>query len=222
MTSGGGPVVVLDRDGTLNVEVHYLSHPDQVELLPGVVEGLQALRAAGCRLVVVTNQSAIGRGYFDEACLQTIHDRLQALLGEHGVTLDAIYHCPHIPEDGCQCRKPGTLLVEQAAAALDFDPTHVFVVGDKPCDIDLGRGLGATTLLVRTGYGSAHERSGDTSADFVVDDLRDASRVIIGRLRADRTGEMTQNRQHIRARRHLEASIEVTRQTVDECLPSIV
>ena len=76
----GGRVVVLDRDGTLNAEVHYLSHPDQVALLPGVAEGLRALRSAGCRLVVVTNQSAIGRGYFDEARLDAIHDRLRALL----------------------------------------------------------------------------------------------------------------------------------------------
>ncbi len=222
MTNRDGPVVVLDRDGTLNVEVHYLSRPDQVELLPGVVEGLRALQSAGCRLVVVTNQSAIGRGYFDEACLSTIHDRLRALLAAHGVTLDAIYHCPHRPDEGCRCRKPGPLLIERAGVDLGFDPATVVVVGDKPCDIDLGRGLGATTILVRTGYGAAHEKAGDAAADFVVDDLRDAARVIIGRLPADRTDDMTQHRQLARARLHLEASIAVTRQTLDECVPSIV
>ena len=179
-------VVVLDRDGTLNVEVHYLSLPEQVELLPGVVDGLRALRSAGCRLVVVTNQSAIGRGYFDEERLVAIHDRLRALLAEHDVTLDAIYHCPHRPDDGCGCRKPGPLLVERAAADLGFDPARSFVVGDKPCDIDLGRGVGATTILVRTGYGAAHEAAGDATPDFVVDDLPAAARVIIGALHADR------------------------------------
>jgi phosphoheptose isomerase len=217
-----GPVVVLDRDGTLNVEVHYLSHPDQVELLPGVVEGLRALRSAGCRLVVVTNQSAIGRGLFDEARLTSIHDRLRALLASHGVSLDGIYHCPHRPDAGCACRKPGPLLIERAAADLGFDPAQAFVVGDKPCDIDLGRGVGATTLLVRTGYGAAHEAAGDAVADFVVDDLLGAAGVIIGALRADRTDVMSEQRQRARARAHLEASIEVTRQTVSECLPSII
>ena len=180
------PVVVLDRDGTLNVEVHYLSHPDQVELLPGVADGLRALRSAGCRLVVVTNQSGIARGYFDEERLAAIHARLRALLAESGVTLDAIYHCPHLPDDGCACRKPGPLLVERAAADLGFDETSVFVVGDKPCDMDLGRGLGVPTILVRTGYGAAHEAAGDAAADFVVDDLPAAARVIIDALRADR------------------------------------
>ena len=219
---GDGPVVILDRDGTLNVEVHYLSHPEQVELLPGVIEGLRALRSVGCRLVVVTNQSAIGRGFFDEARLAEIHDRLRALLAAHGVILDAMYHCPHRPDEGCACRKPGPQLVERAAADLGFDPARSFVVGDKPCDIDLGRGVGATTILVRTGYGAAHESAGDAAADFVVDDLPDAARVIIAALRADRTHDMSQHRQLDRARLHLEASIDVTRRTVDECLPSIV
>lgn len=187
--SGAAPVVVLDRDGTLNVEVHYLSHPDQVELLPGVTEGLTALRTAGCRLVVVTNQSGIARGYFDEQRLTAIHARLRELLAAHGVTLDAIYHCPHLPSDACACRKPGPLLIERAAADLGFDPASVFVIGDKPCDIDLGRGVGATTLLVRTGYGAGHEAAGDAAADFVVDDLPEAARVIIGALRADRNAD---------------------------------
>ena len=181
--SAPGPVVLLDRDGTLNVEVHHLSHPDQVALLPGAVEGLRALRSAGCRLVVVTNQSAVGRGYFDEARLAAIHDRLRALLAAQDVTLDAIYYCPHRPDDGCACRKPGPQLVERAAADLGFDPGRSFVVGDKPSDIDLGRGVGATTILVRTGYGAAHEAAGDAAPDFVVDDLRGAARVIIGAMR---------------------------------------
>jgi histidinol phosphatase-like enzyme len=104
------------------------------------------------------------------------------LLAAHGVTLDAIYYCPHRPDEGCACRKPGSQLVERAVADLGFDPGRSFVVGDKPSDIDLGRGVGATTILVRTGYGAAHEAAGDALADFVVDDLRGAARVIIGAL----------------------------------------
>ena len=220
--ASAAPVVVLDRDGTLNTEVHYLSDPDQLVLLPGVITGLQALRAAGCRLVVVTNQSAIGRGFFDEARLTQIHDRLRELLGAHGVTLDAIYHCPHRPDDGCRCRKPGPELIERAAHELGFDPRRAFVVGDKPCDIDLGRAVGAHTVLVRTGYGAAHELAGDAVADFVVDDLSGAADVIIRVLGADRSAPMSRDRQHDRARRHLEAGIEVARHAIDECLPAVL
>jgi histidinol-phosphate phosphatase family protein len=182
------PVVLLDRDGTLNVEVHHLSHPDQVEFLPGAAEGLRRLRSAGCRLIVVTNQSAIGRGYFDEARLREINARLQALLREQGVTVDAIYHCPHRPDDGCRCRKPGTELVERAAGEFGFDPSRAYVIGDKPCDIELGRAVGARTMLVRTGYGAVHEAAGDAAADHVVDDLSSAADIIIGPEPADQNG----------------------------------
>jgi phosphoheptose isomerase len=218
----GTPVVVLDRDGTLNVEVNYLSHPDQVDLLPGVAEGLRRLRAAGCRLIVVTNQSAIGRGFFDEVRLGEIHDRLRSLLADHDVTLDAIYHCPHRPDDACRCRKPGTELLERAAADLGFDPSRAFVVGDKPCDIELGRAVGARTLLVRTGYGLAHESAGDAVADHVVDDLSAAADIIIGALDADERITMNREQQMARVRGHLEASIEVTRRAIDECLPALL
>jgi phosphoheptose isomerase len=225
----GTPVVVLDRDGTLNVEVNYLSHPDQVVLIPGVADGLRRLRAAGCRLIVVTNQSAIGRGFFDEARLGEIHERLRALLADEGVTLDAIYHCPHRPDDGCRCRKPGTELVERAASELGFDPSRAFVVGDKPCDIDLGRAVGAHTVLVRTGYGLGHESAGDASADFVVDDLSAAAGVIIGALAADERGHearsmssLNRERQQARVQRHLEATIDVTRRAIDDCVPALL
>lgn len=171
-------VVVLDRDGTINVERHYLSDPDQVELLPGAAAGLRRLRDLGALLVVVTNQSGIGRGYFDEARLAAIHDRLAALLAAEGVTLDAFYHCPHVPDDDCDCRKPEPGMIRQAAADWAFDPAAAFVVGDKPCDIDLGRAVGATTLLVRTGYGAGHEQAGDTNPHHVVNDLVHAADVI--------------------------------------------
>jgi phosphoheptose isomerase len=220
---GRGPVVVLDRDGTLNVEVHYLSQPEQVELLPGVADGLRRLRAAGCRLIVVTNQSAIGRGFFDEARLEEIHHRLRELLAEEGVVLDGIYHCPHAPNDGCRCRKPGTELLERAAAEHGFDPSHAFVVGDKPCDIELGRAVGARTLLVRTGYGTGHEAAGDACADFVVDDISAAADIIIGLLAADEEQvPMNRERQAARVRGQLEAGIDVTRRAVDECIPSLL
>ncbi|MCS6863133.1 MAG: HAD family hydrolase, partial [Abditibacteriales bacterium] len=162
------------------VERHYLSDPEQVELLPGAAEGLRQLRAMGLGLVVLTNQSAIGRGYLDATRLGQIHQRLQELLAAEGVQLDGIYFCPHLPEDNCACRKPRTGLMERAAKAWGFDPTAAFVIGDKPCDIELGRSVGATTFLVRTGYGAQHE--GAAPADYVVDGLEEAAQVIRGLL----------------------------------------
>lgn len=177
--------VLLDRDGTLNVECHYLADPEQVELLPGVPEGLRVLRGLGLGLIVGTNQSGIGRGYFDEERLLRVHERLRSLLRAEGVELDAIYVCPHHPEAGCPCRKPRTGLIERAAGDFKFDPGDCFVIGDKPCDIEMGDRAGAVALLVRTGYGTACEqdvnrvaRSGDDRRHFVVDDLVEAAAVI--------------------------------------------
>jgi D-glycero-D-manno-heptose 1,7-bisphosphate phosphatase len=174
-----GRAVLLDRDGTLIAERNYLSDPDQVQLLPGVAEALRRLAAAGFSLVVVSNQSGIARGYFDRARLAEIHERLERLLEAEGVVLSGIYVCPHAPADDCQCRKPRPGMVTAAAAALGFDPAQAWVVGDKPCDIDLGRGVGARTILVRTGYGASHEAEGDAPADYVVDDAIGMSDVIL-------------------------------------------
>lgn len=167
--------VLLDRDGTIIVERDHLSLPGQVELLPGAAEGLRRLRRLGLGLVVVSNQSAIGRGFFDESRLEAIHGRLRELLKAGGVELDAIYVCPHQPDDGCSCRKPATGLVQQAAREYDFDPAQSFVVGDKECDIELGRRVGAVTILVQTGYGAEVAERNAVEPDYVEEDLRAAA-----------------------------------------------
>jgi histidinol-phosphate phosphatase family protein len=169
--------VALDRDGTIIVERRYLSSPDELELLPGAAAGLRAMRDMGLELVIVTNQSAVGRGYFDLARLEQIHARLRQILTVDGVEIAGIFVCPHTPEDSCRCRKPlGGLLLE-ASRKLGFDPADALVIGDKPCDIDLGLGLGATTILVRTGYGAEHEAAGLVAPDYIVDDLVAAAEV---------------------------------------------
>ena len=172
------PYVVLDRDGTLIVERHYLSNPDQVELLPGVSAGLRALLHAGFGLVIMTNQSGIGRGYFTEATLEQVHERMCQLLAMEGIGLKEIYFCPHIPEDRCRCRKPETGMVERAQQELGLDPVVSFVVGDNRPDIELGRRVGATTLLVQTGYGAQVVADPMVKPDFIVDDLIEAASVI--------------------------------------------
>jgi len=107
--------------------------------------------------------------------VNAIHDRVMELLAQTGCVIDAIYICPHTPEDNCDCRKPRTGLVQQAAADLNFDAADCLIIGDKACDIDLGRALGATTCLVRTGYGEEHWSKGLAQPDFVVRNLEEAA-----------------------------------------------
>jgi histidinol-phosphate phosphatase family protein len=170
--------VVLDRDGTIIEECEYLSDPEQVRLIPRAAAALSQLQAMGYGLVVITNQSGIGRGFFDETAVQRIHQRLQQLLGKAGVSLDGLYVCPHKPDDDCLCRKPKLGLMQLAARDLGFSPAHSIVIGDKPCDIELGRNAGAVTFLVRTGYGAQVEAEQSVTADYVVDDLQAVVRAI--------------------------------------------
>jgi len=182
--------VVLDRDGTIIVERHYLSDPEQVELLPGAAEGMRRLAEMGLGLVMVTNQSGIARGYFDENRLGEIHQRVQELLAAENVYLDGIYYCPHHPDEGCRCRKPEPGMIQQAAQDLGFLASESFVIGDKPCDIELGQREGATTLLVRTGYGAQVEAEQTAQPDYVVDSLTDAARAIQSQLASVGGGEI--------------------------------
>ncbi|MFQ5932412.1 MAG: lipopolysaccharide heptosyltransferase II, partial [Nitrospiraceae bacterium] len=123
--------VFLDRDGTLNRDSGYIKSPQELELLPGAVEAVERLKRAGARVVLITNQSGIGRGLVSSASVGAVHARLRELLHAGGASLDGIYCCPHHPDDGCLCRKPGTLLVERAVAELGLDGTSAYVVGDQ-------------------------------------------------------------------------------------------
>ena len=169
--------VLIDRDGTVNVERHYLSEPDQLELIAGVGAALRRLGEAGFGIAVITNQSGIARGYFDAARLAAIHDRLVGLLAAEGAHVDGIYVCPHGPDDDCACRKPLPGMAEQAMAEHGFDPCQAVVVGDKEVDVELGKAIGATTILVRTGHGETYAAT--SAADHVVADLPAAVEVIL-------------------------------------------
>lgn len=177
----GRRFVMLDRDGTINVEREYLGDPDGVTLLPGAAEGLRRMARAGLRFVILSNQSAIGRGYFTRRDAEAVNQRLVDLLRQEDVRIDGIYMCPHAPDDACRCRKPAPGLVEDAAREIGFDPHDSFMIGDKAIDMALGRRVGATTILVRTGYGAAQAADAAADADFTVDDLVAAS-AVIGRL----------------------------------------
>jgi D-glycero-D-manno-heptose 1,7-bisphosphate phosphatase len=170
--------VILDRDGTLVEERHHLTDPSQLSLIRGVGEALMKLTKLGLGLVVVTNQSPVGRGMLTLEKLELIHVRLRTLLSEFDISLNGIYSCPHTPEDDCSCRKPRTGLVDKAASDLGFDPAAAFLVGDNISDVELGRRVGAATFLVRTGHGRNAEPTVGARADYVVDDLPAAVSVI--------------------------------------------
>jgi len=143
------PAVFLDRDGTLIRDVGYLKHIQQIEILTDVPEAMRLLSQRGFKLVVITNQSGVARGFFSETELGRIHEQLSRLLGARGVKLDGIYYCPHHPTVGesaytalCACRKPYTALVDRASAELALDLSRSYVVGDQMVDMELAARLG--------------------------------------------------------------------------------
>jgi len=153
--------VFMDRDGTINQEVKYLSKVEEFQFVPGVPYALKRLQEAGYLLVVVTNQSGIGRGYYDEAALAAIHDHMHGELASYGVSIDACYFCPHHPKHAlgdylkeCTCRKPLPGMLQQAAGELGIDLAASFMIGDKLADVEAGINAGCTPIMVLTGYGA--------------------------------------------------------------------
>ncbi len=152
--------VFLDRDGTINEQMGYINHSSRFILLPGVAEAIARLNDQGIPVVVVTNQSGLARGYFPAELLDEVHDKMKQQLAQKGAHIDGLYICPHHPEakeeqyrQTCNCRKPKTGLLEQAATELNIDLTRSFMVGDRWSDLKCGVRVGATSILVLTGYG---------------------------------------------------------------------
>jgi D-glycero-D-manno-heptose 1,7-bisphosphate phosphatase len=176
------PAAFLDRDGTLNEDPGYLDDAAKLRLLPTVAEGLRALVDAGFELVVVSNQSGVGRGLIQVDELPRIHRRLNELLGD-----ELIRHfklCFHRPEDGCDCRKPKPKLLLEAARELGLDLTRSVMVGDKHSDLMAGKAAGCASVLVRTGDGLLTEtKLKPGEADFVANSLEDAANWIVARAR---------------------------------------
>ena len=154
------PAVFLDRDGTLVEERGYIDRLDLLEVFPWTSDALRLLRRAGLAIVVITNQSAIGRGIIDEPFLDVVHRELDARLAPSGARIDAYYFCPHFVDSridryrmACQCRKPGSELVTRACTDLGLDPARSFMIGDRWSDVACGVGAGVRSILVRTGHG---------------------------------------------------------------------
>ena len=169
--------VLLDRDGTIILERDHLTDLTQVELIPKAAQALKKLHALGLGLIIITNQSVVGRGHINLDDLKKIHKRMLGLLSKEEAIIDGIYFCPHTPEDNCLCRKPRLGMIEKAAKEHKFDPKLCFVIGDKAIDIELGQKMGAITFLVRTGYGAQVDHK-EVNPHYVVNDLLEAADII--------------------------------------------
>ena len=163
--------VFIDRDGTLNIDHGYIDTPEELQLYPGVPEGIQLLKENGFLIIVVTNQSGIGRGFFCHETVGKIHEKLRQDLSKKGANIDAIYYCPHHPDDDCDCRKPKTGMMEQAIHDFDIDITSSFIIGDRASDIQAGLAMGCSTLLISHDQKQRLEREETSSSDpdYIVD-----------------------------------------------------
>lgn len=144
----GNKAVFVDRDGTINVNVEYLNNPDDFQMYPGVAEGIKILRVNDFKIIVVTNQSGIARGYFTEEILDKIHQKMRKELIKKGADIDGIYYCPHHPDDNCECRKPNTGLLKKAVKDFDIDTGRSYMIGDRMLDVEAGYKMGLKTVLV--------------------------------------------------------------------------
>lgn len=184
------PAIFLDRDGTINEEASYITLPEQLKLLPGAAEAVRTMRAAGYRIVVVTNQPVIARGDCTTEELMRIHDYMEMELSREGAFLDGIYYCPHHPDKGfageraelkmeCDCRKPGDGMLRRAAQELNLDLAQSWLIGDRTGDIQAARKCGIRSILLRTGMGGSDERY-DAAPDYTFDDLLAAAHFVAG------------------------------------------
>lgn len=190
-------VVFLDRDGTLNREVHYLHKISDLLILPGVPEALKLLKDAGYKLVVVTNQAGVARGYYREEDVEALHAYMNRILAPMGGAIDAFYFCPHHPEHGkgiykrkCRCRKPDTGMFEKAQEHFSVDKEHSFMIGDKLLDVEAGKNYGVVSILVGTGYGRdihlKDKAEGNLPLyDYYAEDLLEAARWIMDNEKED-------------------------------------
>jgi histidinol-phosphate phosphatase family protein len=169
--------VFLDRDGTIAPDVPYCSHAEDFQLYPEAGLAIKLLKENGFKVIVITNQSGIARGYFTEETLGKIHNKLRNELKRCHTELDAIYYCPHHPDDGCECRKPDTALFIKAAKDNNIDYKSSFVIGDMPLDIIAGEKMGCKTVLIH--HGNTNSARHAIKPDYVASDMLDAARWIL-------------------------------------------
>jgi D-glycero-D-manno-heptose 1,7-bisphosphate phosphatase len=187
--------IFLDRDGTVTDEVGYINHISRAKIYPYAAEAVRLLKSTGLPVIIVTNQSGVGRGYFTEEIVGEVHRMVQETLQAAGTSIDAFYYCPHHPSavvagyrQECGCRKPGTGMPEEAAERFGIELSASYVVGDTYRDMQMGFNIGARTVLLMTGYGRGeyeYRRTGwARMPDLVAENLLEAARLILQELNA--------------------------------------
>ena len=179
MPEGKNPAVFFDRDGTIMHDVNYCSDPKQVHVFPFVAASLQKLKAAGFKLIMITNQSGIGRGYFTREQYELVHAEVLRQIG--GALIDATYFCPDVPGVQSECRKPAPGMVLQGARENNIDLRRSIFVGDKEIDVHCGHNAGIKAIRVRTGF---ETNTADSSADWVAEDFAEATDIILTKFAA--------------------------------------
>lgn len=179
-------VVFLDRDGTINIEKNYLHKIEDFEFIKDSDKAIKLLKDNGFKVVVVSNQAGIARGYYSEEDVEILHEYINNILGKQGARIDAFYYCPHHPEHGigkylceCKCRKPLTGMFEKAAEKINIDINKSWMVGDNKGDINAGINFGVKTILVATGYGEKIHNERAVKADYYVANLYEAAKLIV-------------------------------------------
>jgi len=185
------PTAFIDRDGTINIDGGYINHPGNFEIYPFAAQALRMLNTADWLVVIITNQSGIGRGFYTIDIMEEIHAKMNRHFAAQGVKIDAIYYCPHDPHSkieeyrkDCDCRKPNTGMFEQAIRELPVDKENMVVIGDKYSDMEAGFKIGAKTVMVKTGYGLGEfrlkSRQWRRQPDRSAENLLEAVRIVIG------------------------------------------
>ncbi|HEY8084579.1 MAG TPA: D-glycero-beta-D-manno-heptose 1,7-bisphosphate 7-phosphatase [Methylophilaceae bacterium] len=176
-------LVILDRDGVINFDSdHFIKNPDEWKPIPGSLEAIAELNQAGFRIALATNQSGIGRGLFDMATLNAIHDKMHRALAQNGGRIDALFYCPHSAEENCDCRKPKPGMLLEIGRRFGIDLKGINSVGDSLRDLQAGVSLGVQPILVLTGKGKATRAKGDLpEGTLIFDNLAQATRHIIQR-----------------------------------------
>lgn len=177
--------VFVDRDGTINVDVDFLSSPSQLQLIPRSADAIRMLNELGIPVVVITNQSGIARGLYSENDLRIVHNAMDEELKKFDASVLDYFYCPHHPDEGlpqyrmdCDCRKPKPGMLHQAREKYGFDLSRSFVVGDKCIDVQTGNAVGAVTIQVATGYGEGEKELCANKRDYFAVDLYDAVQFI--------------------------------------------
>ena len=203
--NGLRPAIFLDRDGTVTDEVGYINHASRAKVYPYAPEAVRMLKSTGLPVIIVTNQSGVGRGYFSEEIVGQVHRMVEEALSAAGTRVDAFYYCPHHPNaiiesyrQECRCRKPGTGMPEAAARQFGIDLNRSYVVGDTYRDMKMGFAIGARTVMLMTGYGRGEyeyrRQDWTIMPDLIAENLMEAAKLILQELNVSaNTGKLTES-----------------------------